>query len=362
MNTEFKNYLLRPLDTVFFRSGQPFNAGDDHYIRSLFPPTPRTMQGIVRTRLLSQAGVDVENHTDIESTVGIGDALAPDLHLRGPYPFSGEPYFPVPRYLVHDPDLGYVQLKAIPNLFSDLGNGYQLPALPGGDHYDYIQAWLPWSGMYKLLWEGNTSLKYALEEENPLWIEEIRNGIKHDCMKGTTQKEHLYSMGHIRMQKGAEGLWFQCTRSLSSGPMSIGGEGRMAAFEDSIQPDMILPKEIAQAILSDKRFWVVLIQPARFEKNHLPDLTEDPWSSLNIRLITSVVEKPLPLGGFDLMKKRPADMCRYAPAGSSFLLELNGPIRSGTASILQQIHNTCCLGNKQERQMGFGHVMIGRVF
>ena len=76
----------------------------------------------------------------------------------------------------------------------------------------------------------------------------------------------------------------------------------------------------------------------------------------------SVVGKPVPLGGFDLEKRRPANMYRYVPAGSAYLMEFKGQRLQDAAAGLQATHNSCCLGDEKERRMGFGHVMIGRVF
>ena len=45
-------FRLVPDDVLFFRDGKPSSRGDDHYLRSLFPPYPSTLYGALRTRRL----------------------------------------------------------------------------------------------------------------------------------------------------------------------------------------------------------------------------------------------------------------------------------------------------------------------
>ncbi len=45
--------FIEPTDMLMFRSGRPFDAGQDNFATSLFPPTPETMQGAVRAMIAS---------------------------------------------------------------------------------------------------------------------------------------------------------------------------------------------------------------------------------------------------------------------------------------------------------------------
>jgi CRISPR/Cas system CMR-associated protein Cmr3 (group 5 of RAMP superfamily) len=45
--------VARPIDTLFFRDGAPFNAGETGFIKSIFPPTPQTGYGFSRAALLN---------------------------------------------------------------------------------------------------------------------------------------------------------------------------------------------------------------------------------------------------------------------------------------------------------------------
>src|SRR5438552_10316090 len=82
-----------PDDVLFFRDGKPNTQGDDHYLRSLFPPYPSTLYGALRTQRLIDFGVDLtgldearwkmlnaELRRELGEWAGFGS-----LWLRGPW-------------------------------------------------------------------------------------------------------------------------------------------------------------------------------------------------------------------------------------------------------------------------------------
>lgn len=50
-------FFIEADDVLMFRDGRPFTAGESHVIQSLFPPSPLTLQGALRSYILNQAGV-----------------------------------------------------------------------------------------------------------------------------------------------------------------------------------------------------------------------------------------------------------------------------------------------------------------
>lgn len=44
--------FMQAEDVLLFRDGRPFNAGSDHEARSLFPPPPSVIQGVLRSHYL----------------------------------------------------------------------------------------------------------------------------------------------------------------------------------------------------------------------------------------------------------------------------------------------------------------------
>ncbi|MFN4181002.1 MAG: type III-B CRISPR module-associated Cmr3 family protein, partial [Armatimonadota bacterium] len=78
--------LIKPIDVWLFRDGRPFAAGEDHEATTIFPPTPFTLQGAIRTKVLTDRGVDLTEFArkkQPDSEVGFGDNFGA-LKLFGP--------------------------------------------------------------------------------------------------------------------------------------------------------------------------------------------------------------------------------------------------------------------------------------
>ncbi len=79
--------FLEPLDLWLFRDGRPFTAGADHHAHSMFPPSPLTLYGALRTKLLfgtaERSGANVTDSAFVERTVGAADDFE-RFTLRGP--------------------------------------------------------------------------------------------------------------------------------------------------------------------------------------------------------------------------------------------------------------------------------------
>ena len=89
MGRHSEDFLVRPLDTVWFRGPRPFVAGEDSSDPGLFPPTPWTFQGLVRTHLLLAAlpgDLDLADRRTIIELVGPPDRLPEGWRLEGPFP------------------------------------------------------------------------------------------------------------------------------------------------------------------------------------------------------------------------------------------------------------------------------------
>src|SRR5438874_788926 len=49
--------FIEPSETLLFRTGRPFTAGENNFADSLFPPTPETLQGALRAMLAIKWGM-----------------------------------------------------------------------------------------------------------------------------------------------------------------------------------------------------------------------------------------------------------------------------------------------------------------
>ncbi|MDI7276942.1 MAG: type III-B CRISPR module-associated Cmr3 family protein, partial [Anaerolineae bacterium] len=97
--------FLEAVDVWLFRDGRPFSAGSDHRARSLFPPLPTTVQGMVRSyHLLRQRrDVDLRDKASVRAAVGTSTEFPPGFRMRGPFVAREEGedrriwrYFPLP--------------------------------------------------------------------------------------------------------------------------------------------------------------------------------------------------------------------------------------------------------------------------
>ncbi len=88
--------FIRPRDVWMFRDSKPFAAGQSFVARSMFPPTPQTMQGVLRTHYLEANAVDfhayARRQVDQRILKAIGgpatDGVAADvgeLKITGPF-------------------------------------------------------------------------------------------------------------------------------------------------------------------------------------------------------------------------------------------------------------------------------------
>ena len=98
MRNEIWDFTL--LDTGFFRSGQPFHAGEGGHsrINSCFPPPMNTLQGAIRSTLAAANGWRPGLNWPEE--LGDSDCLG-SLSLKGPFLITeGKPLFPAPLNLL----------------------------------------------------------------------------------------------------------------------------------------------------------------------------------------------------------------------------------------------------------------------
>lgn len=106
------HYLVRPLDTLFFRDGQPFEQEDEGMadIRSLFPPWPPMLAGAFRAAVARRMGWNGIGDWPEQIRARLGDgpedtgtlAFGPPVVL---YEHSDRPemLYPAPRHLMRAP-------------------------------------------------------------------------------------------------------------------------------------------------------------------------------------------------------------------------------------------------------------------
>lgn len=311
-------WRLAPLDTLFFRGPEPFNAGESMHVSSVFPPVPETMQGFVRTAILEAHCPTPALHAhgcggddgrcgaaDCPVLRFAGPAGSPvsAIQLRGPYLLrapdgtpDGAPGNAAPAPTGNAPAVGVERLFRTPldivvtapggggagkatflrlgdRVRCDLGDLSlpQLDVTPGWQ----ASATPPWLGEshFAAYLAGDAPPLAGLVESTDLWAGEGRVGIKVNEATHVADESMLYSIEAVRLRPGVSlavrvgGLPGAVEAAAASGLRRLGGEGRLAVT--SLAPDADLPllstrERVIAGIARHRRFKLVLLQPAYF--------------------------------------------------------------------------------------------------
>jgi len=387
---------ITAVDTLFFRGPQPFVAGESVFVQSLFPPTPRTMQGMVRSALLEAHGVNYhafkrgtcdvcepEEQCAVMDVVGSPGAVG-TLDLLGPYLLrdrDGRPerLYPIPGDLRIAATGGVFRLSPGPSVLCDAG----LVRLPwGGPTRDRdldrlpVQSWITESGLATYLAGGLPQQdEFACDDE--LLDGEPRVGLARDPATRAAREGLLYTIEPLRPRAGvrlglriAAGSNAAHLLSTISGLRRIGGEGRLAELreltEDAGSP--FLPPSDAgiEAIAATARLRMVLLQPADFEGSWLPrDFTEQTddagvvtWHGtihgIGLTIFLSSGGSPSAIGGWNLAEEQPFALRPCVPAGTVYYCEVDQPFDAG--DVVKALHNAK-IG--VDAAFGFGQIAVG---
>jgi len=349
--------FFEPVDVWLFRDGKPFDALSDHRARSLFPPYPTVMQGVIRSQHLVVKGVDLCNPAVIEKAVGTAEDFG-NLRLRGPLIARKEGahitrYFPVPAYVVPDRQAGcYRPLKPQPRKESPyvLTNAPDdLPMLlwqpetiePNKEGFG---EWMTEEELYRCLRGERAQGVHS----NALFVRESRFGIGRDDAARITLEGALYEVEFIRPCPGV-GLWVQVEGYdgwPDTGLIRIGGEGRGAYFS-KIESFLGWP-QIPDPLPA--RFKVYFASPTYFEEGWKPKA----WGRFfdgNVTLEAIALNRYESIGGFDWAGGEQKPSRRYVPAGSVYYFTADGSVRFRTDLINGAITD-------RWPEIGFGQVII----
>jgi CRISPR-associated protein Cmr3 len=363
---------LVPLDVVSVRDGRPFDAGTGHLARGLWPPSPWTVLGALRTLLLEAHGVDPRAYGEgDEEAVGRARDVAgePD----GPPPFAlgpailhgtrtGKPpaaFLPTPLDLHVAKDDGVLRLTACraEELHSKAYAASDIVAssvLFAPVHLDEEKRpkYLDSAGLRAYLQGKRVALpsKNECGESSPV-VEETRIGIG---MEGTTVREGLF---YVRRGFGLrQGFTLRVALSANApeplrelrGTIGLGGDGHLVRVGPA---DVDLP----DAESSPGGATLYFASPVRPDDLGAEWLSELCGGSVRIRAIATA--RSLALGGWRLARacRGPRPMRRYQPAGTVLYVEGN------EGCDFRRLHARSLANDPEERAAGFGYCLIGRM-
>lgn len=405
-------FFVRPFEIAFFGPPDAQAAGDTHYARSLFPPPPRTFQGMVRSRLLAAAEppLDLTDRSrrarhERAALVGDSERLPPGWQIEGPVPVckDGErliPWLPAPQLLrkranarTKDAPPLRASLVALDAADRAIGgvNGAEDQAT-GNEHAIGTRGFAD-SGPVEG-WISAQNLKWALcgqgvwnraehAELPPMTQRQLRVGLAVDREKRRAQDRMLYAVDqlHFDGQGGfLGGLRADLAASISpealtTGTAPFGRWNRLAALEpvakvDSAWTELVdgghLPEEPAEGA----RFWLMSLTPWRCERSRdtqstatshaarAPKLSGKVGSD-SIEFLGALLGKPITLGGFSMAEGRARPNQLYVPAGSAWLFRVPEVSAARRGEILRALNGSHCLGPREEARMGFGRALVG---
>lgn len=364
----WQGYRLVPEDVWFFRDGRPSIAGADHYLRSIFPPFPSTVYGLVRTQRLVEEGVDL---TALSKSAwpSLPEALRKQigewgetgtLRLRGPWLMRGdEILLPAPLDLRLRIDRGknrasvvHEVVRLLPYTDDRASHNWSHPLAPMEPYVLGNGGWAHWktpprekdpessAGWFITLdglkeWlSGGVPRPDQVVSNRELWIDELRTGVGLDSSRRRHEEHQLYTFGFVRLQKNVS-LGFE----LSGGELQcrqyarFGGENRAAAIREGPLLSAELEKFASKPVAVCTLF---LATPAIFPEGALP---------AEHHVQSAVVPAPVLAGGWDLARHGPKPLRRAVPAGSVYWLDSEVPSMLASWS--------------EKSQEGFGLMLVG---
>ncbi|GIX17749.1 MAG: CRISPR-associated protein Cmr3 [Rhodothalassiaceae bacterium] len=380
-------FTFEPLDSLFFRDGRPFNQDDPNQAdtTSLFPPYPPTMVGALRAALARALGWNGrrEGKAWPEEVLGTGTDWQDEENTSlGPLEFAGpflmkddELLFPAPLHLLRRdkqkgeegsraPEPGtdgrcrkcrsvpreYALLEPGGQMECDLGE-VRLPVAPEGGRWKPAEGcWVTRAGMERIL-AGECPDPKVVFCPDCLWRTEPRIGIARELESRTVKRQEngggLFATRHVRLAPGVKLVMavrgVPNELSLDGVITPLGGEGRAAAVSELEKPPA-LPEENKAAEGEKAAYIAVFITPADLAERPKPGEAVD---GLPGRVVSAAIGKPVRIGGWDGVARRPIPLRACLPAGSVlFLEECDGRI------------SACSIG--RAREWGFGRVLIGR--
>jgi len=346
--------FIEPAEPLLFRTGRPFDAGQDTFAESLFPPTPQTLQGAVRATIATywdpQKNIaDAFDDPRLTSLIGdqssYGRFRISGLAL-GRYPKTNpaaiERLLPSPAHLMQSETRLYRLLPrqlgaTVVTNFPDQRRFY-LAAEAAIDDLSPLEGWLTETDLALVLGRGDMTGVQTVKKES-IYQEESRLGIGIQSGTKATAEGYLYQAVMIRMNHHLEqehtygfvvdiqlsplGLYDDLLRDEQmqqvlhlpdTGWMTLGGEQRTAYFR-------VLPTPDQHRQAAGGRSLLYLATPALFETGWKPSPR---FAPLDVPLAAAITHYES-IGGWKLhpgnARGEQKTMHRFVPAGSVYFFD-----------------------------------------
>lgn len=398
MNTPI---FLRPVTRLYFGRPGALPAGEAHTGDSWFPPPISAFQGMIRTRLLDEAGI-FSPRQRVAKLVGAPDELPQGWQLMGPFPGRRrqgtqkmQMWLPAPAMLlgpIKEPGCALVRAH-LPesgadrnSLLMDQGaeSGLELLGAPGQDREKPASGWLSCRSMVALLC-GAKQLQPGeyCHDLPPFVCRETHTGLarekgdKKDQVRlpGRAKEGMLYTLSMLRFAPDS-GLcgWFSgnlasplSAKALHRGTVVAGKKGGVIGFAraagvDPHWQDLAGGKHLAGLAPGESlRIWLILLTPGRW--HNLAGLAAMVAEAAGlepgqVRVRGCLCPPLVYLGGFSMASGRARPARAWYGAGTSLLIDLHTDSGQDLPTIVRKkLNNQCLLAPPAQRPFGYGHVL-----
>jgi CRISPR-associated protein Cmr3 len=372
-------WLINPRDPLIFRDGKPFTAEPGARAKSLHFPYPSTIIGAVRT----MAGIDPQ-------TGEFDKRLIPELlrkSIRGPFLVELDDTDKIKDWLFPAPVDALLMKAAVTKQVKRLWlhpiatpsgiltnqepplavlgpaqstNEKPHPHPPRFWHWNKYMQWLeaPDNDQVTLFDLGHDGPQ--LESRMHVSIAPGSQTALPGALFQTSGLEFMY----INQDEDAPiyldgapklGLVVATDAELSEGLGFLGGERRIARWQQVDDAVPVCPDNIRQDILRDGACRLVLVTSAYFEKGYLPDWVLETYGA---ELFGAAVHRYQTISGWDYDVGKPKPTRRLAPAGSVYFLKLNGE-HADIHQFIDAVWMQTISDGEQERRDGFGLAALG---
>ena len=346
---------ISPVDVLLFRDSRPFGGvGAAGHAGGLFPPPPSALYGAVRTAAFRSFGAILADGAPPQvpelarGTWGDADRHG-SARLLGPVPWHDTlgALWPVPRSVLRGKSAADRDTiaRALPlirgaGIETSMGAPWRAVECTAPALMTAAAGYLDGAGLAAFL-AGSDPRADSLHQESVVTVAEDRTGIARERSTSTVSEGALFTMAFRRLQLGAKLVaWLDGddgARLPERGVMRLGHDGRLARWETR-KPGAPGADWPAAPRVEGTRVFAYLATPALLRGGWIPSWVDPTTGSLadgSAKLVAASVA-PYVLGGWDLARRQPRALRRYASAGSVYFFE--APDKSSAASLAERLH------------------------
>jgi CRISPR-associated protein Cmr3 len=213
------------------------------------------------------------------------------------------------------------------------------------------------SFMLKKYTKGRTEAHFEGRAITDFLTNEPKVGIGRNNDTHVTEEGLLYRVGMQRTKDIELFVEFEEVVGLSfnkDGFLKLGAESKSTGYKES-KETINLSFQSTGLEDNETNFKIYLATPAFFEKGWFPTKIFEE-NDIEVELITAAVGKPINIGGFDIVKRKPKPMMKAVPAGSVYYYKL----KKGSLSRLATSIEVNSISETRKRE-GFGIAYLSKI-